>query len=311
MKKKTINKILNKKFEEFADSIKDSKVKQLVKENSIITGGCIASMLLKEPVNDFDVYFTNKETVLAVANYYVEVFNKANNTSGHVLDGANMSNNVGGVGLNMTPDRVKIFFKSEGVVTANEENLDIENNPEEVKQIAEVLNEAIKSDNKEKYRPVFMSANAISLSNQIQLIIRFYGDAEQIHDNYDFVHCTNYWTSKESTLVLKQTALESLMAKELIYIGSKYPLASVIRTRKFITRHWTINAGQYLKMCFQISKLDLTNINVLEDQLTGVDIMHFSMLIQVLKEQVEKSKEDKTDFSFDYNYIVTIIDKIF
>jgi hypothetical protein len=76
MKAKTIKAILTKKHNSFVESISDKKVRDLVKKNSIITGGSIVSMLQNEDVNDYDYYFTNKETVLAVANYYVGQFNK-------------------------------------------------------------------------------------------------------------------------------------------------------------------------------------------------------------------------------------------
>ena len=46
----------------------------------------------------------------------------------------------------------------------------------------------------------------------------------------------------------------------------------MIRTRKFLKRGWHINAGQYLKMCFQISELDLSDI-------TGI-IKRFHISIQ-------------------------------
>jgi hypothetical protein len=163
----------------------------------------------------------------------------------------------------------------------------------------------------ERFRPVFLSANAITLSDKIQIVIRFYGDAEEIHKNYDFVHCTNYWTSKERVLVLKQDALEAILARELRYVGSKYPLASIIRTRKFIKRNWSINAGQYLKMAFQISKLDLSDVNVLEDQLTGVDLLYFESLIGALREAQEQNKSEGVENYIDYGYISTIIDKMF
>ncbi len=52
----------------------------MVKKNSMITGGSIVSMLLNEPVNDYDVYFTNRETVKAVAKYYVDRFNPKTKT---------------------------------------------------------------------------------------------------------------------------------------------------------------------------------------------------------------------------------------
>lgn len=310
MKKKTINAVINKKFDEWLASITDTSVRGMVEKNSIVTGGCIASMLLKEAVNDFDVYFTNKETVKAVAEYYVKQWNEANGDSGYVLDGAGDNANnpdfKGGVALNMTPDRIKIIFESAGVAKeegALEDAAELEEWPEGKAVVDE--------ESKPKYRPIYLSCNAITLSQQIQIVIRFYGDPDAIHQHYDYIHCTNYWLSKTREVTLKQPALEALLARELRYVGSKYPLASVIRTRKFIKRGWTINAGQYLKMAFQISALDLTNIAILEDQLTGVDVAYFATLIDALQKHSEKEKEEGREFKLEYGYLAAIIDKIF
>ena len=140
-------------------------------------------------------------------------------------------------------------------------------------------------DGKPKYRPIFLSTNAITLANKVQVILRFYGEPDEIHANYDFVHCTNYWRSDDGSLTLRAEALEALLARELLYVGSKYPVCSVFRLRKFIKRGWTINAGQILKILMQISALDLTDINTLEDQLTGVDSAYFFDILEKLKEK--------------------------
>jgi len=301
MKAKKINTIICKKFDEYTSSIKDERVKKLVIANTVITGGCIASMLLKEKVNDYDLYFTNKETVKAVAEYYVKQFNDKNDEDGYVLDGAIPNvNSEGGAALNMTPDRIKIIFDSNGIAKekgflgAHELGERMENQNED------------SADINEEYRPIYLSCNAITLSHQIQIVIRFYGEPMEIHDNYDYVHCTNYWSSKDREVYLNQNALESLLAKELKYIGSKYPLASIIRMRKFINRGWTINAGQILKMGFQLSLLDLTNIEVLEDQLVGVDVAYFNTLIDALKNRPGNEEQTLT-----YGYLAAIVDKIF
>jgi hypothetical protein len=321
MKKKTINAIICKKFDDYLGSIKDEKVRGLVEKNSIITGGCIASMLLREDVNDYDVYFTNRETVVAVSEYYVEEFKKIKNPK-HA-DGNKIEIYVD---KETDPNRVKIHIKSAGIAGEND-NDDykyFESHPEEegvsyIENLVSSLTEKEDvtkdgenaSPSSERYRPVFLSANAITLANNVQLVIRFFGNPEEIHDNYDYVHCTNYWSSKERKLTLKQLALESLLSKELQYIGSKYPLASVIRSRKFLKRGWTINAGQYLKMAFQISKLDLSDIPTLEDQLIGVDVAYFMQLVDSLKAHVEKEKEEGKEFKLEYGYLATIIDRIF
>ena len=169
---------------------------------------------------------------------------------------------------------------------------------------SELENPTEDETDKPRYRPVFLSTNAITLSDKIQIILRFYGSPEELHENYDFVHCMNYWESSDKDkLILNPASLESLLSKELRYVGSKYPLCSVIRTRKFINRGWKINAGQYLKMCIQISELDLLNPSVLEDQLTGVDIAYFHDVIS----QVKEKNPDQIDSS----YLIEVINRMF
>lgn len=290
MKAKTIKAILAKKFNSFAASIEDEAVRKLVQRNTIITGGCIASMLLGEKINDFDLYFTNKETTLAVGQYYVEKFTAATGWPMMIEEG---------------DDRIRIVTASghRGETAGDVAVLD---DSGVIEEAYEELNEKAletESDGEATYRPVFMSTNAITLSDKVQLVLRFFGDADTIHENYDFVHCTNYWTSGDGKLVLRQPSLESLLCKELRYVGSKYPVCSVIRLRKFIRRGWVINAGQMLKMMMQISELNLTDPKVLEDQLTGVDSAYFLEVMTKLRE----NDPEKVNAA----YLVEIIDRMF
>jgi len=78
----------------------------------------------------------------------------------------------------------------------------------------------------------------------------------------------------------------------------------MIRTRKFLGRGWTINAGQYVKMAWQVSQLDLDNVAVLEDQLVGVDAAYFMQVIALLRQQPDPEKVDGA-------YLMTVIDKLF
>lgn len=316
MKAKTINAIITKKVADWASTIEDERVKKLVLSNSIVTGGCIASMLLGENVNDFDIYFKNKETVRAVAAYYVNKF-EVKSRSGiacpiFVMDELPDSNTEG---------RVKVVIKSAGIASEEGTQSDYDyfenrNDGSAGQWVSEMMNdtgdivdtyestqEMAEEVEDGKYRPVFMSTNAITLSNRIQLILRFYGDADTIHENYDFIHCTNYWESGPKKLTLKPDALEALLSRELRYVGSKYPVCSVIRLRKFIKRGWVINAGQILKMMMQVSELDLTNPEVLEDQLTGVDSAYFIELMSKMKEK-DPNKVDTA-------YLVEVINRMF
>ncbi len=104
-------------------------------------------------------------------------------------------------------------------------------------------------------------------------------------------------------MTLRPAALESLLSRELRYVGSLYPVCSIIRLRKFIRRGWTVNAGQILKMIMQAAALDLTDHAVLQDQLTGVDAAYFCELISKLKE----NSPEKVNTA----YLVEIIDRMF
>lgn len=281
MKAKTIKRLLNKKHKEFVESIKDEKVKELVDKNAIITGGSIVSMLLDEEVNDYDYYFTNKETALAVANYFVEQFNKKHHRQVSVQD---------------DEGRIKVYVQSEGVAGI----------PEGHEIDDEDLMEVEKSED-EEFEPVFLSTNAISLRGKVQIVLRFYGEADEIHENYDFVHAKCYWRAEDNHLSLPRESLESILTKELIYTGSKYPLCSIFRAKKFINRGWYINAGQYLKMALQLNEMNLLDIKVLEEQLTGVDAAYFRMLLNA----IEEKKEKNPDFKLSNSYLIEVINRIF
>lgn len=283
MKSRTIKSILSKKFQEFADSIEDASVRQLVEKHSMITGGSIASMLLNENVNDYDIYFTTQETTAAVARYYASKFTPKNEgETVEVVVGDD--GRVALTGLGLGPDLGLRMDAAEVEDQGAQEAVDT-------------------SKNDGAYKVLFLSPNAITLSDQIQIIIRFYGTPGEIHENYDFVHCTNYWTSKDGELVLQPAALEALLSKELRYVGSKYPLCSIIRTRKFIRRGWQINAGQYLKMALQMNEMDLLDIPTLQDQLIGVDSAHFMALLKAI--------QSKDDGKLTAAYVCEIIDRIF
>lgn len=191
------------------ESIKDDAVKKLVSENSIITGGAIVSLLTGEEVNDYDYYFTNKETCLAVANYYAKQFNDTHK------------------GKNQVDVRVDEFGRITCFISSSGEAGEVEDAENTTSD---------ESDDEDPHKAIYFTSNAITLKGKIQLVIRFYGDPAEIHKNYDFIHCTNYWLSSDKDLHLNIGALEAILAKELLYQGSKYPLCSIIRTRKFIQR---------------------------------------------------------------------------
>ncbi len=313
MRAKNIKSVLSRKFKSWIDSIDDPEVVDAIKQDAIITGGCIPSMLLGEQVNDYDVYFKTGETAFIVAQYYVKKF-KENPPSR--FKNSVETINIEAIQNNIMTDfdygRIRIVVKSQEIAGESgngdyqyfEQVAGDMESQQFVEDVVQDATEACEADKtKPKYRPVFLSSNAISLSNRIQIVIRFFGPVDEIHENYDFTHCKCSWDADTGELLLPPAALESLLSKSLQYTRSKYPLCSFIRTRKFLARGWTIDAGQYVKMAWDLNALDLTDISVLEDQLTGVDSAYFFQVIDELR----KHDRDKVDGT----YLIQVIDKVF
>lgn len=327
MKAKTISAILSKRFESFCASIEDEATRKLVEQNTIITGGCIVSLLCNENVSDFDMYFKTPETALAVAKYYVA---KLLENPPPCFKGDEKHTVKIWAEMDEASKRVRIVVKSAGVAGENQQDdyqyfEGIQDDETAAREADDYVSKAVQKQGEanvesldeepaaklddgvkdgKKYRPLFVTSNAITLANKVQLIIRFTGEPDEIHKNYDFVHCTSYWTSWDKKITLRPDALESIITRELRYVGSRYPICSVIRTRKFIKRGWTINAGQFVKMAWQIGELDLKDVAVLEDQLVGVDAAYFLQVIAILKKAPDPQKIDGT-------YLMTVIDKLF
>lgn len=301
---KTIKNNLSLKHQDFMESIKDDSTSLIFDTGSIISGGSIASLLLKEKVNDYDYYFSDKKTCKSVAQYYVDLLNLFHSQNSKVSEILNVLNSLGSQGnnsitsvLNSLGSQGKLISGKFKLVEHPEGRIAIHYHNRPFWEYAGDVDEL------PPYFPVFITDNAITLTGGVQLILRFYGTPEEIHSNFDFVHCTCYYIPFSNKLELPQKALASILTKELVYVGSKYPLSSIIRTRKFIERGWTINAGQYLKMAIQLNELNLLGVKVLKDQLIGVDLNYFGEIIECL--------EKNTEVGCGAEYVLNLIDQIF
>ena len=214
MNSKNIKKSLNAKLDDWLKSVDDAEIKKEIANNVIITGGAIVSLLTGEKVHDYDVYFKTKDSLFKVAKYYIKQWNGA----GHKKSAELIEEENG---------RVKCFIQSDGVAGEEEEPAI----PEEFEENELQGMESEQESDKPKYRPVYLTSNAITLSDKIQIVTRFFGEVEEIHKNYDYAHCTCAWSSWDNNLSLPQKSLECIINKELYYIGSKYPLCYIIRSR--------------------------------------------------------------------------------
>lgn len=297
MQVKTIKKTIINKLNDWLSTINDEELVKELRKNIVVSGGSICSMLLQEPVNDYDVYIKDIDVLKKLVNFYTKDFKEVIK----VLDGRlkdteykedQFRKGILGCSVrNLKPNQIKLFFEDKNGGFRVNEDVDISESS---------------LVSRKKYIPLFFSPNAISLSDDIQIVTRFTGSIEEIHETFDFIHATNYFTFEEGVVTNKK-ALESILCKQLYYQGSHYPLTSIIRIKKFLKKNWNISAGEQLKIMFDIAELDLTNPDVLEEQLIGVDVAYFNILIKAIREKMEND----SSFSLTKDYLRALIDKIF
>lgn len=195
MQIKTIQKSIQNKLNEWLSSISDENLRILIKENILVSGGSITSMLLNEDVNDFDIYIKDIKALEKLTEYYVDKFDikilrgwekenlmESYNTGILAYD-ENYKNQFTVAVNNLKDDQIKLFILNIGGLKCNSEAT---------------------TEEKLKYIPLYFSPNAISLSNKIQIVLRFHGDSTQIHKTFDFIHATNYFTFQEGLITNKE-----------------------------------------------------------------------------------------------------------
>lgn len=313
MKARTVKLILSKHFAAWVNSLPEG-MRSDAKKFGVISGGSIVSLLLNEEPKDFDIYFTDFEFTKKLAQHYVSLF-----------EGQNPRTN-GKTALSVKSDpkanRVAIVAQSSGVASEEEPQESYEyfegtSGEEAARYLDDTLSSLGESNllgekpgkngRPKKYSPVLLTANAITLSGGIQLILRFIGPIVEVRKCFDFVHCTCYWEAASDHLELPPKALEAILTKELRYLGgSKYPLCSIIRIRKFIERGWTITAGQVVKAIWDVNKLNLSDPDVLQEQLTGVDAAYFTEVLSILRDGMKTSGAKQIDGT----YLMELIDRV-
>ena len=179
-------------------------------------------MLLNTPVNDYDIYLKDMNVLIRLANYYCP---------NQVLDGRKRQSYIEKDFPEFDEDN-PFWLESNEKYAPEQLCRYLSLKKDQVKLDVQSIGErrdCLAKDNEGKllkYQVSFLSQNAISLTDDIQVVLRFHGNAEQIHKTFDFIHATNYFTFEEG-LVTNKAALESILTKSLKYQGSLYPLKKV------------------------------------------------------------------------------------
>lgn len=269
-----------------------------LKKHCFVSGGAITSLLIGENPNDFDIYIDDVNVLEKICFFYTNQWNnnhkmkKTFNIIKHIED---------------NQQYVEIQVQSSGIV--KDEDIDMDEQVDEYNVIpSEIIDDIdnIKEQTKE-YKIKYITSNALSLTNDIQIVCRFCGKPSEIFKNYDFIHTMQAYVRFNDELLLNTKSLTSIMSKRLEYNGSLFPICSLFRMRKFIQRGWTISSMEILKIAYQISKLDLDNIEILKGQLIGCDYFYMLSFCNAL----QKWREENPDIEFNSEYMFELIENVF
>jgi len=84
MKAKQIEKLLTGVMNNFIGSIEDTRIKDIMKQKTFVSGGCIPSMLLNEWVNDYDIYLYDINSASEVKHYFEDKHTREKEKKFHV-----------------------------------------------------------------------------------------------------------------------------------------------------------------------------------------------------------------------------------
>lgn len=312
---KAIKSICRKKIDDLCKYIgkTDKDLADDLKRHCFVSGGAITSLLQGEQPNDYDIYIDNIDTLYNVCAFYTNQWNENHQTKKefniikHITDDTESNNN--NYYLKTVKDvreSVEIQVKSTGIVKDGAFEEEEDENLLPSKELIEDVDN-VKEEHEEKYVIKCITSNALSLSDDVQIICRFCGKPEEIFKNYDFVHTMQAYVRCSDELLLNTKSLVSIMSKRLEYQGSLFPVCSLFRLRKFLSRGWTISSMEILKIAYQISKLVLNDIKVLKEQLIGCDYFYMLSLCEAL----HKWREENPNTEFNNEYMFKLIEDVF
>jgi hypothetical protein len=139
-------------------------------------------------------------------------------------------------------------------------------------------------DKTKKFHVKLITDNAINLSDKIQLITRFTGMPEEVTKNFDWAHIKSYYKYPDKLVIIPDT-YRLIVEKELIYTGSKYPLSSLLRLKKYIKKGWNVSTKTMVHIVLDILK----EFN--KNKKESIKQKSFSEMIEEFQENEKESKD--------------------
>ena len=220
-------------------------------------GGCFASLLRGEKVQDYDVFFVDPEEALEFMQGFVD---KA------------------------SPSGLTGFGIPDACLVGEPKSLHIRG--------AVWQNPALRT--KYEKTTVLRCVSEMAVTYKIrgslyQVVFMLSGRTEEVLRSFDFEHARCGYIPGGGGFVVGPRFFESVASNELMYRAgdAKYPLGTLIRMADRVKRGWHVNDVEWVKVAFDISSLVLSDPRVMAAQLKGVDVIVLHSLVEKLKDRTE------------------------
>ena len=125
------------------------------------------------------------------------------------------------------------------------------------------------------YEAISLTSKSITFSiNNIQLqLIHFdyFNSPKEIFNSFDFYCNMIAYDFKTGKFSSDENFFSSVASREIEFNHkTKFPINSLIRTRKYIERGYSLSTKQYLKIALAISELNIKSWNELKEQICGI-----------------------------------------
>jgi len=99
----------------------------------------------------------------------------------------------------------------------------------------------------------------------------YFNSPSSVVDNFDFSVCKAVYNLDSEEFYFDDNFFVDLAARRLsIGSGTRFPLMSVIRTKKYLDRGFTISRNESLKSLLMVSKLDLSTLEECKKHINGL-----------------------------------------
>lgn len=128
------------------------------------------------------------------------------------------------------------------------------------------------------------------------------GSFDKIFDMFDFTVCMAAYVFSSEKFYFHNSFFKHLAQRRIVFNNkTPFPLASLVRTKKYMAKGYTMSNVETVKLAMAINKLDLTDYKVFKSQLMGIDA---SILKPMIDKLAEMSIIDKEDFLYKVNELL-------